>query len=103
MASGQTEFVNKLKAITPNVYLKPTSKVQLKYPCITAVPSFADQTYADNRTYVAEQAYNVTVIENEGDGELATKLMFALPKARWQSEFTNDGLNHSVFTIYHRY
>lgn len=88
-----------LKAIAPNVYFQPPSNVQMTYPCIVYKRDRAETEFADNKPYSHDKGYQITVISRDPDDGIYDKVA-ALPKCTFDRFFTNDNLNHDVFTIF---
>ena len=80
-------------------YFQPPESVKLKYPCIVYNRNSSNTIYADNNPYRFIPSYSLTVISKDPDVELVAKVA-KLPKCRFDRHFTNDNLNHDVFTIY---
>lgn len=82
-----------------NCYFEPPDGYQMEYPCIIYELSNARIQHADNRPYVSDKRYVVTVIDVDPDSELRDKLL-EFPKCSFDRAFTSDNLNHYVFTIF---
>lgn len=83
-----------------NVYFQPPESVKLKYPCIVYERSDIFSYKADNKKYLINKRYTVTVIDEDPDSELPDKLM-QLDYCSFNRHFVSDNLNHDVFTIYY--
>lgn len=83
------------------VYFQPPEGVRMSYPCIRYKLDNIDTTYADNKIYVAQKGYAITIIDPDPDSELVMKLLFALPMCKFNRFYTADNLNHWVYTIYY--
>ena len=88
-----------LEDITTNVYFQPPTNIQLVYPCIIYKRDFADTKFADNKPYAHKRRYMVTVIDQNPDSEIPTKIA-ALPMSLFNRFYTVDNLNHDVFSVY---
>lgn len=84
-----------------NVYFRPTDHTKMKYPAITYERSNMDVRFADNNPYLTYDAYTVTIVDEDPDSEFVEKLAY-FPMSRFSRHYTADGLNHDVFTIYHK-
>ena len=88
-----------LEAITPNVYFQPPTNVQLQYPCIIYQRDFADTKFADNIPYNHELRYMITIIDQNPDSEIPSKVA-SLPKSLFNRFYVADNLNHDVYSVY---
>lgn len=97
----RTELHNLLVAIlgSEEVYFQPPATVKLTYPCIIYKRNAADTKFANNKPYMHEKRYQVTVIDKDPDSPIPDKIA-ALPKCLFDRFFTADNLNHDVFNIY---
>ena len=83
-----------------NVYFQPPSDVRMNYPAIVYNRKGIDNTHADDAVYKQDFPYEVTVIDPDPDSEIVKKVSL-LQKCQWNRNYTADGLNHDVFTLYH--
>ena len=83
-----------------NVYFQPPETIKLKYPCIIYSRSTIDQTYADNRSYMAQVKYNITLVTRTPDSELV-KAILELPYCSYDRYFASDGLSHDTFVLFY--
>lgn len=99
---SRLELHDKLISIlgTNNVYFQPPESVKLKYPCIVYKCTSMDQRYANDKTYLLKNEYQVTVIDKNPDTILPLKIA-QLPLCRAERFFISDNLNHYPFTIYY--
>lgn len=98
--SRRTDLHTLLKAIIGSdaVYFQPPPTVQMVYPCIVYERSKYNSRYADNRPYILEQSYQVTVIDKNPDSPILDKVAH-LPRCSHDRHFTADNLNHDVFNL----
>jgi hypothetical protein len=82
-----------------NVYFQPPPSIKMVYPCIVYKRSNVDTKFADNRPYLIEKRYQVTVIASDPDSDIPDKLAL-LPKCTFDRHFTADNLNHDVYNLY---
>ena len=83
-----------------NVYFQPPTSIQMHYPAIKYSMDNIWNTSADNTIYLQGTAYEITVIDEDPDSEIAKKVS-QIPTCRFNRFFTADDLNHFVFTIYY--
>ena len=84
-----------------NVYFQPPESVRLKYPCIIYSRSTGDVQHADNRPYIINIRYELTLISKDPDSEYITKIQEHFPTCRLDRHFTSDNLNHETFDLYY--
>lgn len=84
----------------PHVYYQSPESKKLSYPAIIYSISDIWKRNADNRVYMQQTAYTVTVIDKDPDSELRQKVS-ELPMCSFDRPYVADGLNHYVFTLYY--
>lgn len=99
MGKPRSQLQAILSAITPTVYFQPPSNTVMKYPCIVYNRENTETEFADNSPYRHTKRYSVTVIDRNPDSPLPDKVA-QLPMCAHNRFFTNDGLNHDVFSLY---
>lgn len=82
-----------------NVYYQPPESVKLSYPCIVYEKNGTRITRANNKSYLKQNRYTVTYIDEDPDSEIPDKLL-ELNYCGFDTRFTADNLNHDVFTLY---
>lgn len=83
-----------------NCYYSPPTGTQVKYPCFVYKLADIDQIYADNKPYIQQLAFQVTIIDEDPDTSLVDKIL-KLPKCSMSTPpFSRDGLNHFNFLLY---
>lgn len=83
-----------------NVYFQPPETVRMSYPCIVYQRNDEVNQFADNRPYMHDKQYILTVIDKNPDSAILDKIA-ELPRSHYDRHFTADNLNHDVFTIYY--
>ena len=83
-----------------NVYFQPPETVRMSYPCIVYQRNDEVNQFADNRPYMHDKQYILTVIDKNPDSAILDKIA-ELPRSNYDRHFTADNLNHDVFTIYY--
>lgn len=89
-----------LKSICPNCYFSPPANLKLKYPCILYNRVSNRTQYGDNKPYLITTRYSVTVIDTDPDSLIVPEIE-KLPLCTFDRHYSNDNLNHDVFTIYY--
>lgn len=103
--TGQREKRLKLQAILENilgsrhVYFQPPPTIQMTFPCIVYKREGDETERADNLLYSRRVRYSVTYIDRNPDVDIHEKIM-QIPYSAYDRYFSNDGLNHDVFTIF---
>lgn len=82
-----------------HVYFQPPESVKMTYPAIVYSRNNIGNDFADNTVYTQSLAYNVTVIDEDPDSEILTRIS-KLPTCRFNRHYSSENLNHDVFTIY---
>lgn len=97
---GRLELQALLEGIlgSRNVYFQPPESVNMKYPAIVYNLEDIENNFANNRVYLSQRKYSVTVIDEDPDSMIVGKVA-ALPACRFNRSFTSDNLNHVVFTL----
>jgi hypothetical protein len=82
-----------------NVYFQPPPDIEMRYPAIVYHRDSSNTRFANNLPYGRTKAYQVTVISSNPNSAIPDRVA-ALPMCEHQRFFSNDGLNHDVFTLY---
>ncbi len=100
MINSRLKLDEILRCILGNqhVYFQPPESVKIHYPCIIYSLSDIDDKHANNKSYKRDYCYKVTLIHNDPDNEIVDRLM-NLKYSSFNTSFSNQGLNHYVFTI----
>ena len=98
--ASRLKLHEKLKELTDNVYFQPPASIYLNYPAIVYKVSDIDNMHANNQVYLQKLGYEITVIDEDPDSEIAEKISL-MPKCRPGRPYTVDGLNHFIFTLYY--
>lgn len=98
---NREELHNALEHIlgSDNVYFQPPSSIQMTYPAIVYSRKRIEPVFADNKVYITQTAYSVTVIDKNPDSQFVVEVS-KLPCCVHERHFKSDNLNHDVFTIY---
>lgn len=84
-----------------HVYFQPPSSIVLRYPCIIYNLTNIDAIRADDSAYILTDGYEVTYIDKNPDNNIKRRMLERFPKCRFNRFFTNDNLNHYVYTLYY--
>lgn len=88
-----------LVAMTPNVYFQPPPTLLMKYPCIVYQRDYKHTEFADDKPYTHRKRYQVTVIDEDPDGEIPNQVE-QLPMCIYDRFYTANNLNHDVFKLF---
>ncbi len=83
-----------------NVYFQPPESIKLKYPCIVYSRSLIHTRNADDRVYLKNNRYSVTLITKDPDSDLPDKLLDGFSGIRFDRHFFTNNLIHDVYTLY---
>lgn len=83
------------------LYFQPPNGTKLTYPCAIYKLQNIDIDHADDKVYKNMKSYQVTIIDADPDSEYPDRLLEQFRHIRFDRFFTNDSLNHYVFTIYY--
>lgn len=87
-----------LKTLTDNVYYQPPENLKMSYPAILYSRDDIDNAFANNKVYMQQHVYQITVIDEDPDSELVEQVS-QMPTARFERHYTADNLNHDVFVV----
>lgn len=76
----------------------PSTK--MSYPCIRYELAGYDVKHANDSKYLKRDRYTVTIIDKDPDSKIPDKLL-AMPYCGFDRAYTQDNLNHWVFTLYY--
>ena len=82
-----------------NVYFQPPSSIKMNYPAIVYSRDVIGNKYANNRVYLSQMRYSVTVIDKDPDSPIVGKVA-SLPTSKHNRHYEKDKLNHDVYTIF---
>lgn len=100
MFSRRKEFNKLLRTICPNVYFQPPDNLSMKYPAIVYSYDDVDEKYANNNKYGSIPGYQVIVIDQNPDSQIASKI-HKMPESSYVREFKKDNLNHYIYRVYY--
>lgn len=100
---SRTELHEALCAVlgSSNVYFAPPPNVKMRYPAIVYKRDGIDAKRADNRVYLADVKYTVTIITDDPDNnEMILRLMNEF-HASYDRGYSSDNLRHDTLTLYY--
>ena len=103
MINSRLDLQSKLEAIlgSENVYFQPPASKKLSYPCIIYKLNNIPERSANNKKYIRNYEYRVTLIHQDPDNDIVDKLL-DLPYSNFENSYSTQGLNHYVFVIYNK-
>ena len=93
------ELQEMLESICDHVYFQPPDTVRMSYPAIRYELYDIDNRYADNKVYLQDRAYQLTVIDRDPDSEIVD-VVSKIDGIRFNRQYRSDNLNHTVFILY---
>lgn len=84
---------------TRYVYFQPPEEVKMTYPAIRYQLQGNRVKRANNGLYLNDQAYMVTIIDEDPDSEIPSRVE-TIPYCRFDRFYIADNLNHWVYVIY---
>lgn len=83
-----------------HVYYQPPSTLRMEYPCIRYELAGIARDFANNKGYIRNNRYSVTLIDEDPDSKIRER-MLGLPYCSFERFYAADGLNHFVFNLYY--
>lgn len=84
-----------------NVYYQPPESNKIKYPAIVYFLASIQRPKADDRDYLRNRSYDITLIDKNPDSEYVDAILDAFKYIRYDRHYISDNLHHFVFTIYY--
>lgn len=82
-----------------NVYFQPPESVKVNYPAIVYGLENIENTFADDRVYLLNKSYWITLIDKNPDSSFVDMIV-QLPMCRFERHYTSENLNHWRFSLY---
>lgn len=100
MAKNRLELQTLLEELlgSRNVYFQPPENIKLNYPCIIYDFAKFQTTKADNRDYLRNRRYELTLIHRDPDNDLVDALQDLL-YCNLDRTFKSDNLYLYTFTL----
>lgn len=100
MARPRVELQELLKEYCDTVYFQPPSSIRINYPCIVYNRSTDYINRANDKLYMKEKMYRVTVMDKNPDSDIADRIQ-ELPWAVIISRDVIDNIYHTTLNIYY--
>lgn len=81
-------------------YFEPPADIDMKYPCIVYNYTNDLDVFADNLHYRSSKRYTVTIIDEDPDSIIPSKLKNRFCYCTSDRNYAAEGLNHFVYTLY---
>lgn len=82
-----------------NVYYQPPESIKMQYPAIVYSRKDIVNSHANNSVYKQDNAYELTVIDEDPDSEIVAKVSM-MSACDFDRHFEKENLNHDVFTLF---
>lgn len=82
-----------------DVHYTTDKNIAMKFPCLIYHRVTIKDRYALNRKYTSDLAYDITVITEDPDSDLISKVL-ELPYTEHDRRYVSDNLYHDVIRIY---
>ena len=86
---------------TRNVYFQSPESVKMTYPRIRYSKVSPDLYRANNGIYKNTSQYEVTVIDEDPDSDIPTKILNHFQMCSWDRSYVADNLNHTTLKLYY--
>ena len=83
-----------------NVYYQPPESVKINYTAIVYSRNDIDVNYADDKSYMNTNRYEIIVIDKRPDNDAIGQILM-LPHCSFDRHYTSDNLHHDVLTLYY--
>ena len=81
------------------VYFQPPATIEMEYPCIIYKRSDRKSFFSGDHIYLGMNEYSITIVDEDPDSIIPDKVL-ELQYCSFSTNFTVDGLNHDVYTLY---
>ena len=100
---SRIELQQKLEAVlgSRNVYFQPPETLKIKYPAIIYDLADIETVKANNRKYLYNKRYTITLIHNDPDTDLVEKLLEAFTYVDFDRNYKTNNLYHFVFDLFY--
>lgn len=84
-----------------NVYYQPPESVRISYPAIIYFLSSINRPKANDKDYLRNPSYDVTIIDKNPESEYVEKMLDTFEYIRYDRHYDSDNLHHFVFKLYY--
>ncbi len=82
------------------VYFQPTSNIRMEYPCLVYERTNNVNQFANDKTYLRHQMYQILLITKDPDSIVPVKLANELRHGQYERSYISDNLYHYVITCF---
>lgn len=98
--NSRLDLHDELLEFLDKVYFQPPSNIQLQHPCIIYHKSPSFRRHGDDRIYIHQNVYQLTVIETDPDSTVGDDIEKYFQYCSITQRFTQDNLHHTVLRLY---
>ena len=100
---SRIDLQNKLETVlgSRNVYFQPPESLQMKYPAFVYELADIMTDKANNKNYIRNNRYTLTLIHKNPDNELKDMILDEFGYISFDRFYAKDGLNHYVYDLYY--
>ena len=100
---SRIDLQNKLETVlgSRNVYFQPPESLQMKYPAFVYELADIMTDKANNKNYIRNNRYTLTLIHKNPDNELKDTILDEFEYISFDRFYAKDGLNHYVYDLYY--
>lgn len=94
------QLLNSCGYATESVYYQSPKNTLMTYPAIIYRKMRLESNYADDKRYLKNQPYEITVIDRIPDNPVCD-LLLDVPFCEPSTSYIAEGLHHNKFTVYY--
>lgn len=100
---SRIELQTNLEAVlgSRNVYFQPPESLKLKYPAFVYDLTDIITNRADDKNYIRNNRYKLTLIHTDPDNELKDSILDEFNHISFDRVYASDGLYHYVYDLYY--
>lgn len=95
------ELHEQLLKYSANVHFQPPSNIHLTYPCIIYNKTDKARSFGNDKIYLTNQGYQLTVIDKDPDSVIADTIESDFQYCVITQYYTVDNLNHTTLLLYY--
>lgn len=92
---------SELLKFLPNVYFQPPANITMRYPAIVYNKTDKFRQFGNDGVYIRKQEYQLTVIENNPDSDVAEKIEDHFQYCVINQYLNADNLNQTHLKLYY--
>ena len=100
---SRIELQTNLEAVlgSRNVYFQPPESIKMRYPAIVYELADIMTDRANNKNYIRNHRYTLTLIHDDPDNELKDILLDEFRNISFDRVFVKDNLYHYVYDLFY--